>query len=76
MLKTFFLVQAVAREYLLLGEIGSLTGYGGVAALGDAEWYDGRVDCRRSVVKMRNGLFDFVGVAGLWWYVWLRSEAE
>ena len=38
MLKTFFLVQAVAREYLLLGEIGSLTGYGGDAALGDAEW--------------------------------------
>ena len=43
--KTFFLVQAVAREYLLLGEMGSLDGYGGdVADFGDDEWYDGSVD--------------------------------
>ena len=36
--KTFFFVQAVAREYLLVGEIGSLAGYGGeVADVGDEE---------------------------------------
>jgi hypothetical protein len=62
-------VQAVAREYLLVGEIGSLVvvGYGGeVADCGeDVEvWYDGKIDWRRSVVKMRKGLLDFVGVNG------------
>ena len=62
-------MQAVAREYLLVGETGSLvvTGYGGdVADCGDEVevWYDGRMELRRSVVRMRNGLLDFVGVMG------------
>ena len=43
--KTFFFVQAVAREYRLVGDTGSLFGYGGaVADFGDAEWYDGKID--------------------------------
>ena len=65
--KTFFLVQAVAREYLLVGETGSFAGYGGERGdSGDAVWYDGRRDWRRSVVRMRNGLLDLVGVTGFW----------
>lgn len=36
---TFFLVHAVAREYRLDGEIGSLAGYGGaLSTLGDDAW--------------------------------------
>lgn len=37
--KTFFFVQAVAREYLLDGEIGPLEGYGGtLSVFGEAVW--------------------------------------
>lgn len=62
MLKTFFLVQLVAREYLLDGETGSLTGE--LSVLGESLRYDGSSDWRRSVVKMRKGLPDLEGVMG------------
>lgn len=32
--------------------------------LGDLAWYEGKIEWRRSEVKMRNGLPDFVGVIG------------
>lgn len=76
--QTFFLVQSVVREYLLVGETGGagslLVGYGGemldlvpAAAEGELVWYEGRRDPRRSLeeVRMRKGLLDLVGVLGL-----------
>lgn len=57
-------MQFVAREYLLDGDSGSFTGELKVLE----EWYDGRRDWRRSVVRMRNGLLDLVGVLGLAMY--------
>ena len=73
---TFFFVQAVAREYLLDGEIGSLEGYGGTLSdFGEAVWYDGKTDWRRSEVRMRKGLPDFVGVTGSLTYEEASSDA-
>lgn len=71
--KTFFLVQFVAREYLLVGVTGSLMGE--LATL-EAVWYDGRSDSRRSEVKMRNGLPDLIGVIGFGMYACASSGAD
>lgn len=62
-------MHAVAREYLLVGETGSLVvvGYGGEETDDGDDvdvWYDGKMELRRSVVRIRNGLLDFVGVMG------------
>lgn len=74
---TFFLVQAVAREYRLVGDTGSVAGYGGDATdLGDELWYDGRVGERRSEVWIRKALPVFVGVLGLRRYEVASSGAE
>ena len=74
---TFFLVQAVAREYLLVGDTGSFDGYGGdLTESGDALWYDGRVDWRRSLATKRNGLLDLFGVVGLRMYFCASSGAD
>jgi len=59
--KPCFLVQSVAREYLLDGEFASFTG----DAMGELLWYDGSNDWRRSEVKMWKGLLDFDGVVGV-----------